>query len=235
MSYFISRRTVYCSALCVAVWTGSAAAQGGGRITGIAERATTNWEVTAGAGSKLTTVSAGIVRSTNPVLDGYVRFGVGVRATFGSGDLKLTPAGAKNVPAGVIDTLSVAARTAMLNVSGHISVLLTNRLEAGFNIDLAGVSAGSDRTATYRASATAAPTSVTAAPTTSNVFLYGSKDRGSLNSEFFAAWRATERLTVRGGLSHQLVEYKTSRVLTSNTDRFRQYSNLVFVGLRIAR
>ena len=211
-----------------------AGAQGGG-MSGVGPRASSNWEFTAAAGSKLTTVSAGIVQSTTPMLDGHVRFGLGLRATFGAGDLKLTPAGAKNVPAGVIDTLSLSASAVMLNISGHASVLLTDRLEAGFNIDLAGVAAGSDKTASYRASGAAPATSVTASPSSTNVFLYGSKDQGSLNSEFFAAWRATNRVTVRGGLSHQLVEYKAARVLTSNTDRFRQYSNLAFVGLRIGR
>ena len=196
--------------------------------------ARTSWEFTAAAGTSITTASVGIVRSTRPLL-GRFRFGLGLRGTFAAGDLKLTPAGAKNVPAGVIDTLAVSASAIMLNVSGHASVLVTDRLEAGLNIDLAGLGTGSERTGTYRTSSTAAATTVGASPSATNVFLYGSNDRGSLNSEFFAAWRATDRVTIRGGLSHQLVEYRAKRLLMSNTDRFRRYSNLIFVGVRIAR
>ena len=230
-------RATIASILCVT----SVSAQGSmgkdamGAMGGMAAIPRTNWEFTAGTGSNLSSVSAGIVRSTKRMLDGYVRFGLGLRATFATGDLKLTPAGAKNVPAGVIDTLSLSSSALMLNVSGHASVLLTDRLEAGLNIDLAGVGAGSDRNASYRASTSAAATSVNASPSSTNLFLYGSNDRGSLNSEFFGAWRATDRVTIRGGLSHQLVEYRATRTLSSNTDRFRRYSNLAFVGIRIGR
>ena len=196
--------------------------------------ARTNWEFTAARGTDLTTASVGIVQSTRPVL-GHVRFGLGLRGTYATGDLRLSPAGATNAPTGVIDTLSVSASALLLNVSGHASVLLTDWLEAGLNIDLAGLATGSERTGTYRASSSAPATTVGASPSATNLFANGSKDRGSLNSEFFAALRATNRVTIRGGLSHQLVEYRAKRVLASNTDRFRRYSNLVFVGVRIAR
>ena len=149
--------------------------------------------------------------------------------------MKLTPAGATNVPAGVVDTLRLNAGAIMLNVSGHLGIVITKRLEAGLNIDLAGFGGGAARSATYQASPGGATTSVDASPSSTNIFLYGSKDRGSLNSEFFAAWAATDRLTIRGGLSHQLVEYRAERNLSSNTDRFRQYANLLFLGARFAR
>lgn len=193
------------------------------------------WDITAGSGSGATSASFGALRVMRPVAYDRVQFGLGLRATYVAGDLKLTPAGAKNVPVGVIDTLSVASGALMLNVSGHIAFILTSRLQAGLNIDLAGVGTGGSRNATYKASTSAAASKVNASPTGANLFLYGSKDRGSLNSEFFAAWALNDRLTLRGGLSHQLVEYEAERTLSSNTARFRSYSNLVFLGLRVAR
>ena len=191
-------------------------------------------DITLGNGNGATSVSLGATRM-KAVLNQRLLLGLGLRTTFVAGDLKLTPAGAKNIPAGVIDTLFVASSALMLNVSGHAAVILTSRLQAGLNIDLAGVGAGASRTGSYRASAGAARTTVSASPAGANVFLYGSKDQGSLNSEFFAAWAVNDRFTVRGGLSHQLVEYEAERTLSSNTKRFRSYTNLLFLGVRIAR
>ena len=82
----------------------------------------TAWEFTAGSGNGLTSISAGLVGRTNPVLAERLRFGLGLRATYAGGDL-----------------------------------------------------------------------------------------------------------------SHQLVEYRATRNLSSNTDRFRSYTNLIFVGVRLAR
>lgn len=192
------------------------------------------WDLTAGNGNGATSASVGVVKFHRAGTD-RLRVGLGLRATYVAGDLKLSPAGAKNVPAGVIDTLFLSAGALMVNVSGHFGVIVTDRLRLGLNIDLAGVGTGASRNASYRASAATARTTVKASPTAANLFLYGSKDRGSLNSEFFAAWELSDRLTLRGGLSHQLVEYEADRTLSSNTQRFRSYSNLLFLGLRLAR
>lgn len=193
------------------------------------------WDLTLGNGEGVTSVSLGAVRLRDVFPGNRLRVGLGLRTTFVTGEQRLTPAGAKNVPPGVIDTLTVKAAAFMLNVAGHVGVVLTSRLDVGLNIDLAGVGFGASRDATYRASAGASATAVDASPATGNLFLYGSNDRGSLNSEFFVSWKARDRITLRGGLSHQLTEYKAERVLTSNTDRFRHYSNLIFVGARLTR
>jgi hypothetical protein len=212
--------------LLAAFAAGSVAAQSSGG---------TRWDLTAGAGNDLVSVSASALRFPATALGGRIQAGLGARLTFASGDVALTPAGAKNVPAGVIDTLYLSAAAAMLNLSGNLAVRLGGRLEAGLNIDLAGAGFGAERDARYRSTASAPRSSEKASPSAGNVFLYGSKDRGSLNSEFFGAWQATERLTLRAGLSHQLVEYSADRTLSSNTKRFRSYTNLVFVGVRMAR
>jgi len=195
----------------------------------------TRWDLTAGSGDGVSTVSLGALRSRDVLPGKRIRIGLGLRATAVSGDQKMSPAGAKNVPAGVTDTLQAATAALMLNVAGHLSVVVSRRFEAGLNIDLAGLGAGPSRDATYRTSGGSAGTPVKASPATANLFQYGSKDRGSLNSEFFGAFQATERLTVRAGLSHQLTEYRAERDLTSNTDRFRRYANLCFVGARLSR
>ena len=166
--------------------------------------------------------------------DGRLLLGYGVRASYYFGDgIKYRPAGARNVPAGVYDTLTIGtSRVIALNVSAHAAVRVAGPLELGMNIDIVGVGAGGSASGSYRTSGTASPVSVSASPASFNLFQYGSKDRGSLNSEFYAAWRATPAWTVRGGLAHFLAEYQANRQLNSNTDRFRIYKNLGFLGLR---
>lgn len=193
----------------------------------------TSWEFAVAKGSTLSSASLGIVGSTRPL--NHFRFGLGVRGTYVTGDLKLQAAGATNVPSDVRDTLSLPASVLMLNIGGHVSAQITDRLEVGMNIDLFGLGAGGSRAGSYRQSQSAPAVAVDASPATTNVFLFGSADRGSLNSEFFAAWHATNKLTIRAGLSHQLVEYRASRALASNTDRFRRYTNLGFIGVRVGR
>jgi hypothetical protein len=195
----------------------------------------TAWDFTLATSGTVSSASASWVGFTAPVVADRIRFGLGLRATAVGGDLALTPRGATRVPVGVIDTLYLSSAALMVNVSGHAEARLTDRLAAGLNIDLVGFGAGGDRDARYHAGAGIADQSVRAKPTGSNIFLYGSKDRGSLNSEFYARWRLNERVAVRGGLSHQLVEYEAARTLASNTAFFRQYRNLAVVGVRIQR
>ena len=105
-------------------------------------------------------------------------------------------------------------------------------LELGFNIDIVGIGTVGSTSASYLASTSASSIALQVTPALFNVFAGGSSDRGSLKSEFYAGWRATSSLTVRGGLTNFLPEYKTSRTLSKNTDRFRIYANLEFLGVR---
>ena len=221
------RAILVCAALfAVAPPCVRAQATSGGRV----------WDFAAGVGDGKSSASASLTwaRATGPGARVLLRYGV--RSTWAMGDLELTAAGAHDVPAGVVDTLRVRnAGALMVNVVGGIGIRLAPRLEAAMNIDLTGFGVGGERTAEYRTSPTAAPSDERAAPSGANLFLYGSKDRGSLNSEFFAAWRARDRVVVRAGLSHLLTEYSATRMLTSNTRRFRQYSNLLFVAVWLER
>jgi hypothetical protein len=191
------------------------------------------WDATLGAGDGLMSVSFGLVVPRDVFL-GHVRLGVGARLTFVNGDFELTPAGTRDRPVGVADSLFLSSSALMLNVSTHAG-LVWDRLEAGMNIDLAGLGAGSEGSGDYRRAAGATPLSVKARPAPFGLLALGSNDVGSLNSEFFAAWRINDRHTLRAGLSHQLVEFRTRSVLTYGADRYRQYANLAFVGLRTTR
>ena len=98
--------------------------------------------------------------------------------------------------------------------------------------DLGGAGLGSSQSASYRAFEGAPPVSVEAAPASGNAFLYAANDRGSLNSEFFVAWRIRPTVLLRAGLSHILTEYRLSEDPGSGARRYRRFSNLAFAALR---
>lgn len=145
--------------------------------------------------------------------------------------LAAVPSAAQEPPAGgLVYDLAVGANADVRSFSAGAARRFAEPLEAGFNLDVAGVAAGgTSKSVSYRASPSAAAESVGAAPARGNLFLYGSNDIGSLNSEFYAAWRVSRAVTVRGGLSHFLAEYRADR---EGTTRFRRFMNLAFVAVR---
>lgn len=189
-------------------------------------------DVAFGNGGGATTLSAGLTKIGKL---GKLRAGLGLRGTLEVGTLNLTPQGAKNVPASVIDTLRISVAPIALNVAAHLGYLVTDRLMAGFNIDLLGYSIGGLRSGVYTENAASAAEPTNARAASINVFQGGSKDRGNLNSQFFLMWALSDRHALKAGLSHQRVEYKTEREMASNTNRFQTFSNLVFIGAQIAR
>lgn len=62
-------------------------------------------------------------------------------------------------------------------------------------------------------------------PVTGNLLLGGRRDRGSLNSELYAAVALSRGLSVRVGYSHIVTAYQ------SDADRYRRFRNLAALGL----
>ncbi len=105
-----------------------------------------------------------------------------------------------------------------LMVSGRLR--LFRRLAFGANIDLAGVAGGPER-----------PGAVTLKPARGSLLLYGDRDRGSLNSEFFLAVTVSDGLEVRGGASHYVVGYRASDGAADT--RYLRFDTVPFLALRI--
>lgn len=188
----------------------------------------TVYDLAFGANGDARSFSAGAARR-HAVLPGRrLLLGYGLRATLVTGRLDLVPVRSDAAERLVVD----GARLATLNASVHAAVRIAEPLEAGFNLDVAGVGGGSSESASYRATPSAAPSSVGAAPARGNLFLAGSNDVGSLNSEFYAAWRASRAVTLRAGLSHLLVEYLADEPGASGTRRYRRFMNLAFLAVR---
>lgn len=112
--------------------------------------------------------------------------------------------------------VAVQGRVRLLNVRHH----RRHPLFFGINLDLAGGSLGPTR-ATASAEVAAPPARVGYG----NLLLINTNDRGTLSSEFFLAYKASRRLTVRAGLMHLAGGY------TVAGNRYQRFSNLAFAGL----
>lgn len=85
-----------------------------------------------------------------------------------------------------------------LNVRALGELTLAGPLAAGANIDLAGVALGPRRTSG----------SASLEVAHGSLLLLGTRDRGSLNSEFFLAFRAGRGVVLRAGVSHYVTGYR---------------------------
>ena len=99
-----------------------------------------------------------------------------------------------------------------LNLAVLAEYLLTSEMAVGFNIDLIGISHGSDTTLT-------GAVNTSANPTASNLLLGGKNDRGSLNSEFYGAY-SIGPIRLASGLSHQVIELTAQQTSTEKLQRF---------------
>jgi len=145
------------------------------------------------------------------------------RVVYPNGDARLLAIGANN-------TLTVEGpRNHALNLMFGLSVRIYRGLEAGLNIDLLGVGFGPEVTGTYAGTDPAFAGSQRASPTRFNLLLFGTHDRGQLDSEFFLAYWF-DAWGVRAGVSHMSTEYTTTRALDAGNDRFRTSATRFFIG-----
>jgi hypothetical protein len=130
---------------------------------------------------------------------GRLVLGAGLRFTYYAGDpAEYRNQGATTAPLPARTTIDPSVWGLNLMVSGDLT--LVGRLDAGANIDLAGVAGGPRR----RSGA------VVLEPARGSLLLYGDNDRGSLNSEFYLGWRPSGRIRLRGGVSHYVTGYGAS-------------------------
>jgi len=106
-----------------------------------------------------------------------------------------------------------------LNVMVQGELTLAGPLRVGANIDLAGLAGGPERRAG----------TVTLKPARGSLLLLGARDRGSLNSEFFLAFRATRRVTLRAGVSHYVTGYRAEA--GGARTRYSRFDTVPFVAV----
>ena len=132
-----------------------------------------------------------------------------------------------------IDTLMLERpQVNAINLNLQLQYSFTNRFDVGFNIDLVGFSFGPSRSAILKSSdrRTNLSSIQEATPTSFNLLLGADNDIGTLNSEFYGKYWITKRIAIKGGFSHLFTEY-TSKADLPGGKRFRNISNLIFVGV----
>lgn len=141
-----------------------------------------------------------------------LKIGGGARFTYigKSGDLDVGPTQTWNVT-----NFSSGAINAMFNAEAAV----TDKIVAGMNIDVFGLSFGG-RTTLRSASA------VESAKTrTTNLLLIGKRDRGTLNSEFYLSYPLPGGQRVSAGLSHQVIEFESK----ATSEKLQRFYDLGFV------
>jgi hypothetical protein len=180
---------------------------------------------------------AGVVPSVSylPALalfGGRLRVGLGARFSsyLDEGRVAYPNGGPGLLAIGADNTLAVdGPRNHALNLMLGASVRIVRGLEAGLNIDLLGVGFGPEVAGTYAGADPAFAGEQRASPTRFNLLLFGTHDRGQLDSEFFLAyWFGA--WGVRAGVSHMSTEYTTVRRLDGGNDRFRASATRFLLG-----
>ncbi len=134
------------------------------------------------------------------------------------------------------DTLTVQRPfTNSLNFSANFGYHLSNRLSAGFNIDLIGFTVGRTSSAILTSNGVT-QTEPAAKPAHFNLLLTGDNDYGSLNSEFFLTYTLNKRWALRAIYQFLFIEYKTSNSKQTApdgtlVDRFRNKANNFGLGI----
>ncbi len=118
-----------------------------------------------------------------------------------------------------------------LNIFINLGYNITPRLQAGFNIDVIGASFGPQGSPSFITNGVIQPTK--AKPAGFNVLLVGNNDRGTLNSEFYARYRITDKFGAKVAFQYQFTELvTTTKIQTAPVanDRFRNKANLINLG-----
>lgn len=111
------------------------------------------------------------------------------------------------------------------NAAFHLRARVAGPLRLGFNLDALGLSVGPERSRQALAAGPASPADGPVRPVPANVLLGGLPDRGSLNSELYAAVALAGGLSLRVGYSHVTTGYE------DDASRFRRFRNLAALGL----
>lgn len=134
------------------------------------------------------------------------------------------------------DTLTVQQPfTNSINATINLGYSFTNKLYAGFNIDLIGFTIGSKTSAILKSNGQTI-TEPVAKPTAFNLLLTGDHDKGSLNSEFFLKYKVADRWAIKALYQFIFIEYQTTSTQQVASDgtvitEFRNKANNFGLGV----
>lgn len=119
-----------------------------------------------------------------------------------------------------------------LNLAINLGYRISPKFGVGFNIDAIGFSFGSSKNGQYYDGDMVQETS--AKPTSFNLLLGGSKDQGTLNSEFYIRYFVKEKLAIKAAYQYLFIEYTTETKVQQQpeaNDRFRGKARMFSLGI----
>ena len=135
-----------------------------------------------------------------------------------------------------IDTVILnKAQVNALNLSLNFTYDIYKKITLGFAIDAIGFSFGRKQSGPYLSNS-GAGTVTTAKPTGFNLLLISDNDKGSLNSEFYAACKLNNKWSAKVGFQFLFTEYTTPAKIQitpdgQTNDRFRNKSSGISLGV----
>lgn len=186
-------------------------------ITATASAQRLGWDASIGAGGGSWRAAVGGVWQLD--LAGRLRLGAGARLIHFDGDSKSYRTHDSR-PAALPARIPLSPEVWALNLAVSAELRLAGPIGAGANLDLAGIAAGPS----------CIVNGTRLSPARWSVFLYGDRDHGSLNSEFFVNVQATRRVALRAGASHFITGYKVSE--GSTRPRYLRFDTVPFLAVR---
>lgn len=185
-------------------------------------RNATVFDLTGAAGPTLNYASAAAWRLWGLDAAGRFQVGLGGRVShFFAASYDLARQTEPDGPAVQVPT----PRLTSFNAAFHLRARVAGPLRLGFNLDAAGLTVGPERPQATAVGRGSTPAEVLVRPVPGNLLLGGRRDRGSLNSEFYAAVALPRGWSLRAGWSHLVTAY------ASDADRYRRFRNLAALGL----
>lgn len=192
------------------------------------QRLRMSWDASIGLNKDAGRFSIGAFRHVG-VVPGRWSVGVGVRASAYAGAVtdfrnRGTVAGAL---AGVVP---IDPAVYGINAAVGTDLRVAGPVHLEFNLDVAGLAGGP----VYRSG------TLDAKPATGSLFLYGSRDRGSLNSELAVSLALSPRLRVRGGSSHYVLGYRvvdrgSGAQAAAPRSRYQRFFTVPFLAISLGR
>ncbi len=119
-----------------------------------------------------------------------------------------------------------------LNIAIHLGYRVSPKIGLGFNIDAIGFSFGGSQNGSYINGSVGQ--AISAKPTSFNILLIGTNDRGTLNSEFHVRYYFKEKMAIKLAYQYLFTEYTTDTAVQQfpePNDRFRNTAGLFSIGV----
>jgi hypothetical protein len=191
------------------------------------------FDATVGSDFNAALLSIAVARHWSVLREGRVRAGLGVRWTaFLGGDYRLSSAERSAIAANRVDSVFIQRPWQnAINLAAHLTMQPSERWAFGANLDLIGLGFGTSHIGRLRLLSGPPEQEISTTTARRNLFLVGTRDRGTLASEFFVAYDVRRNIRLRAGLNHFVFEHVTPTPGTDGGTRYRRFGNAAFVGI----